>query len=309
MLEKPTGAISTRDRLVADTALCLTAVLWGVNIPVVKFMSNSVDAFVFNALRMVVSTIVLGVLVWLESRWSKQLYPVTESTLTKLAFSFVPFALVTSLFYPLVFMSGIDRTTAGSTALIMSTMPLWTAVISAWFIRERLALHKWMAMMLAFIGTAIVILAGGKVSMSAEDLHGNFLILLASLLWAGGTVLSGPLLKETSPLRLAFFSSLLCTPMQLLIVRQKLVHALPSFAQWENLSALIYSGAFSTGIAYATWHVGVGRLGGSHAAVYQNVVTLVAVLGGCIVLGEPLWVSQVVGGIIMISGLLLMRRT
>jgi drug/metabolite transporter (DMT)-like permease len=80
-------------------------------------------------------------------------------------------------------------------------------------------------------------------------------------------------------------------------------------SQWANFAALFYSGVFSTGIAYVTWHVGVRRLGGSHASVYQNVVTLVAVLGGWIGLGEPVLTSQLIGGLLMLVGLLLMRRS
>ncbi len=149
----------------------------------------------------------------------------------------------------------------------------------------------------------------GKVSLEAKDFAGNLLMLGAAMLWASGTVISGPLLKQISPLRLAFFSSLLTTPMHLLWVSPKLVEQLANFKQTGTFMALIYSGAFSTGIAYATWHVGVRRLGGSHAAVYQNVVTLVAVLGGWFVLNEPLLQSQIFGGVLMLIGLYLMRKS
>jgi drug/metabolite transporter (DMT)-like permease len=155
----------------------------------------------------------------------------------------------------------------------------------------------------------VIVAAGGKVSLSAANFSGNLLILSSAMLWASGTVISGPLLKQISPLRLAFFSSLITTPMHLAIVSPQLAQAMPKLAEWDNFAALFYSGVFSTGIAYVTWHVGVRRLGGSHASVYQNVVTLVAVLGGWIGLGEPMLGSQLVGGLLMIIGLLLIRRT
>jgi drug/metabolite transporter (DMT)-like permease len=308
-LEKlASGSISTfpgltrHERWWADASLMVTAILWGINIPVVKFATAYIDALVFNAARMAVSTVVLGVLALVESKWIAQ--PAQRFSIWRLLI----FALVSSLWYPLMFMWGIDRTTAGNTALLLSSMPLWTAMISAFFISERLPLITWLALVIAFIGTAIVVAAGGKVSLSAANFNGNILILSSAFLWASGTVISGPLLKQISPLRLAFFSSLLTTPMHLWLVGPRLVAALPRFSESHNLWALIYSGAFSTGIAYATWHVGVRKLGGSHAAVYQNVVTLVAVLGGWLALNEPMLGSQLVGGVLMIAGLLLMRK-
>lgn len=293
--------ITARERLLADASLLITTIIWGANIPVVKFASGHVEPLVFNASRMVLSTVALGILAAIEMRFVKQ--PAQRFTKSR----FVVFALISGLFYPLTFMWGIERTTAGNTALLLSSMPLWTAIISALFLHERLPPSTWIAFAIAFIGTAIVVVAGGKVHFSSDNLIGNLLITSAAMLWASGTVISGPLLKQISPLRLAFFSSLLTTPIHLAIVRNKLADALLEFAEPGVLWALIFSGIFSTGIAYATWHVGVRRLGGSHASIYQNVVTLVAVLGGWLALSEPLLLSQIFGGALMICGLLLMR--
>ncbi len=289
--------------MIADLSLIVTSILWGINIPVVKYACINMDGMVFNASRMVISTIVLGLLALVEAKL------IVNSSQTFSKSRFLCFALVSGLFYPLMFMYGINWTTAGNTALLLSSMPLWTAVISALFIGERLPSLTWIALVIAFIGTAIVVAAQGKVSLEAKDFAGNLLMLGAAMLWASGTVISGPLLKQISPLRLAFFSSLLTTPMHLLWVSPKLVEQLANFKQTGTFMALIYSGAFSTGIAYATWHVGVRRLGGSHAAVYQNVVTLVAVLGGWFVLNEPLLQSQIFGGVLMLIGLYLMRKS
>jgi drug/metabolite transporter (DMT)-like permease len=137
---------------------------------------------------------------------------------------------------------------------------------------------------------------------------GNLFILASALSWACSTVLSRSILETISPLRLAFISALLTTPIHLTMTASTLPSALPKLSEFPTLAAIVYSGVFSTGVAYATWHAGVRAVGGSHAAVYQNVVTLVAVIGGWLVLGEQPFVAQVIGGLLMIVGLLLMRR-
>ena len=44
-------AITAQQRLLADASLLITTILWGANIPVVKFASGHVEPLVFNATR------------------------------------------------------------------------------------------------------------------------------------------------------------------------------------------------------------------------------------------------------------------
>lgn len=276
--------------------------MWGINILVFKHGINDFNPWVFNALRLLFATATLGLLVWIESR----IRPVPRREFSKLKV-FV-FAMFTGFFYLLFFVQGVSMTTAGNTALIMSAMPMWTALLSFMFVKERLPGITWIGLLVTFIGTVLVTTySGGKVSLGSEYTIGNLLILLASLTWASGTLLSRPLLQSVSPLQLAFWSALITTPMHLLIIAPQIPENWEKATEWTRAVEIIYSGAFSTGLAYASWHVGVRILGGSHAAVYQNVVTLVAVLGGWLVLHERPVTVQIVGGVLIVIGLIAMR--
>ncbi len=251
-----------------------TARMWGINILVFKHGIQEVNPWVFNALRLIFATVTLGLLTWLESRIRP--FPKREFSKVKV---FV-FAMLTGFLYLLCFVRGVSMTTAGNTALIMSAMPMWTALRSFLFVKEILPGITWFGLFITFVGTLLVTTqSGGRVSFASEYFVGNLLILSGSLAWASGTVLSRSLLLTVSPLQLAFWSALLTTPMHLIIIAPQISENWVRATQCVTMLEIIYSGAFSTGLAYASWHVGVRILGGSHAAVYQNVVTLVAVLG------------------------------
>ena len=111
-----------------------------------------------------------------------------------------------------------------------------------------------------------------------------------------------------TPLQLAMISSWLTVPIHVLIAMKGLPQAFERLSSPPYLFAVIYSGVFSTGIAYATWNAGVRMVGASHASVFQNVVTLVAVIGGWLALGEQMVMAQILGGLLTIAGLFLMRR-
>ncbi len=291
-----------RQRWMADACLLLTAVCWGINIPVFKFAMSLLNPWVFNAIRLVFATIALGVCVAIENR------VVGAKTAAVPWRRVLLFSCMSGLVYQLVFVMGIHRTTAGNTALLLSSMPMWTAVISFFFIGERLPRITWVGLFITFIGTIIVTTQSGTVSLSSQYFTGNLLMLSAAIVWATGTVLSRPILSALSPLRLAFYSSLLTLPFHILFAANEYAAAWPNLQKGSVIAALLYSGVMSTGVAYATWHVGVRQLGGSHAAVYQNVVTLIAVLGGWLFLYEQPTPAQMIGGAFMIVGMLAMRR-
>ena len=289
-------------RFRADAALLLTTVIWGANITVVKSAVDALDPITFNSLRITLSTLTIGLLVWVEAKW----YPTPSQRWSVRRGIF--FALLSGLAYPLLFMFGIDRTTAGNTALLLASMPIWTAIISSTFVHERLSRVTWLGLLVSLVGTIVVIVAGGKVSTAQEFYIGNLLILGAAICWASATVTSGPLLRSISPLRLTFYASLLTTPIHLLIAAHDIPHAFQQLHRPGLVWAIVYSGTMSTGLAYATWHYGVRQLGGSHASVFQNVVTLVAVISAWFFLHEPITPVQIGGGLILFAGLYFMRK-
>lgn len=288
---------------IADIALMGSACMWGINIPVVKYAVAHVEPLVFNASRVLFSTVALGLLAWMESRRFRQVKQ-EPTNWRRVLF----FASLSGLLYSLLFMFGIHRTTASNAALLMATMPMWTAFLSMVFLQERLRRITWIGLVITLLGTAVVILPKGQVSLSGGHMMGNIIILGASLTWASATVVSRPLMETVGPLRLAFLSSVITTPIHWVIV-------LCSYdVQWGTLVdprvayPILYSGILSTGLAYATWNFGVQRLGGSHASVYQNVVTLVSVIGGWVALQEQMLVTQILGGLLMVVGLLTVRK-
>ena len=76
----------------------------------------------------------------------------------------------------------------------------------------------------------------------------------------------------------------------------------------EPWAALRYSGALSTGVAYWLWYDAVLRVGPSRAAAFSNLTPSVGVAAGVVLLGEPLVLRQVLGGVFVIAGLVVMRR-
>jgi drug/metabolite transporter (DMT)-like permease len=290
-----------------DLALLITVLIWGLNFPVIKVALGPMPPFVVNALRFTVSAVVLGALyaTKVKGRPGGFWEPMRAHGRTV-----VGLGLLGYVAYQFLFIVGVDATSAGSASLIVSSSPVWTAVLARLIGFEHLPLGAWGGLVLSLGGTALVVLSGaGAVEVTGDSLFGNSLLLVGAVAWAGYTVLSRPILKtDVSATGLAFFGILVALPFLWGLGVTEWGEVVWADVDGWVWAAIAFSGGLSTGLAYALWNAGVRGVGPSQAAIYNNLVPVVALASGALLLGERVTLYQVLGGALIIGGLMLMRR-
>lgn len=277
------------------------AVIWGINIPIMKIGLERVDVFVFNAIRLTVSAAVLWAYAIRERRRGK--LPDASITVKQL----IVYALLISALYQLAFLLGVRNTTAGNVALIFATTPMWTAVLARMFLGESLRRLAVIGLVITIVGTIIVALQKGDVTADGKHLLGNLFALAAALLWAGGTVYGKPMLSRISPVQLAAWGAVLALPIHIVIASTRFEPSLPALGSVNLWLIILYSGVLSSGLALPMWNYGVRQAGASHAAAVQNLVPVVAILAAWISRGETATFEQVIGGALILGGLVVIR--
>lgn len=307
---------ATVQRWWADVSLMLVALIWGINIPVMKYSIGRMDEFLFNALRLTFSAATLIVVVVVQKRRRRnpvrpREYDTNPAVDRKRRwFGILWFSFLVGFVYQICFLLGINSTTAGNTALIMSAVPVWTAIFAFLLLREKLSAGAWAGMLVALAGVLVVTFCKPATvdSISSGSLFGNLVVSLAAFAWALASVLSRPLMKSVSPLDLACCSVVLTLPLHYLVAWKALPEVGAALSDPILLTAIIFSGVFSTGFASAMWNFGVQHLGAAHAAGFQNLVPLVALAASWILINEVPFALQLAGGGLIIAGLLIMRR-
>jgi drug/metabolite transporter (DMT)-like permease len=298
--------VSVSSRFWADFNLLSVAVLWGINATVMKYGISQVDPFVFNAIRLTVSAIALWFCLLVENRRNRHRPMVKQPR--QLVWWVIGFSFLSGAIYQITFLTGIFKTTAGNTALIMSSCPMWTAGLAVLTTSERLSRAAWVGLSVTLVGTVFVIAQKSEFSTSAATLTGNLIVLAAALAWSISSVVSKPLLNHVSAIRLAFFSIVITLPLHwLLAIPNFQKDCEVAFSPWV-FASILYSGFFSTGVAYAMWNYGIQKLGAPHASIYQNVIPIVAVISAWWMIGETPLPLQIWGGVLIIGGLFIMRR-
>ena len=289
-----------------DFLLLCVVLIWGANFPILKGALSDMHPHVANVFRFSFSAAVLG------AYYSYRCLGTPEGFFSPLRTHWrriVPLGLLGFAAHQIFFIIGINNTAAGNAALIMATNPVWTAVLSYVAGQETLGGRAWIGFSLTMAGTALVVVAGSsEVAIGTGSLFGNLMMLIAALLWGGYTAYNKPLVDKLSPTAVTFFEILAALPVLLAI--GALYQPTLNWTQVDGWawSALLFSGVLAAGIAFIFWNWTVRSIGASRTAVYYNLVPFVALLGGALLLGEPITRPQIAGGALIIGGLLLVRH-
>jgi len=167
----------------------------------------------------------------------------------------------------------------------------------------------WYSVMLSFIGILLIVQGAGRtITLTDQSWIGDLLILAGTICWSTYTVLSKPLLKRYTPLKLTAWTMVMGTPMLVLISIPSLKEQNWSSVPLQGWLGLTYSFLFAIAIGYIVWYTGVSRIGSAKTALYENLITVIAVAVAWLFLSERMTLLQVLGAVLVLSSLYLARR-
>lgn len=224
------------------------------------------------------------------------------------------FALgVTGIFvYNICFFAALSRMPAGRTALFVALNPIVTALALALFFRERLSRRKWLGIVIAFIGAAVIItrgdLPGAFHDLSQSIGVGELLMFCGISGWAAYTIIGRHALKGLSPIAATSYAAL----WGLLLLSCGAVFEIPALDlgqfTWQVVASIAYLGAFGTVIGFVWYYEGVKAIGPARTAVFNNLVPVFGIALSALLLHEPILISMVLGGLLVIAGVTLTNR-
>ncbi|MEM6328585.1 MAG: DMT family transporter [Bacteroidota bacterium] len=292
---------------ISDAGLLFVVLVWGLNFAIIKVPLDVMDPFTVNLFRFAVALVTLGLLHGRASRRRGERF--TEA-LERSPGAVIGLGLLAHVVYQTGFILGIDRITAGMGALLMATAPLWTAIIGHIGGVDRLAGRAWLGVGLGLAGAILVVVGRPAGAEMSGAWTGIALVLAGALAWAVFTVLARPVLtRGVSPLGLTFWGLLFAFPVLVALGVPGLVTTEWARAGSLVWAALVFSGALSIAAAYAIWNEAVRRIGPSRTALYSNLVPFAGVGAGAVLLGEAVVPLQIAGGVLVVAGLVVVRRS
>ena len=204
---------------------------------------------------------------------------------------------------------GLALTTAVHTGWLIGLIPIWSALLSAVVLREKLGSAKIAGLLLGFAGAALVItrgkLSGGLLALPTT--RGDLLILASTVNWAVYSVVGRRTLARLGSARATAFAMLAGWAMlaPLFFLRSGWTeYARLSRAGW---AAIAFLGIGCSGLGYLFWYAALERLETSRVAAFLYLEPLVTLAAAVVLLGEPVHGTTVVGGLIVLAGVFLVQ--
>ncbi|MEO6703554.1 MAG: DMT family transporter [Jatrophihabitantaceae bacterium] len=284
---------SSRRSLRPYAALLFAAASWGVGSTGAKYAVDRLGA---------ITTLTIGVGTAAALLWTVLLVrrPVRVVPLRRY--------LLLALLEPTVAYGGLDlglrRTTASDAALLDGLQSAMVLVIGLIALKEAASRRSVTGVLIATFGAALV--AGVNVSFSAS--LGNALVLLGTLGASASVVLVSVLARDGSALEITAyqfgFGFLMCLPLlgwQWLSNQEQL----PASTDLGPILAAVGVGLVCFAIAYVLYNYATGEVPVGVAGMALNVIPIFGVLAAVTLLDERLGALQVIGGILIITGIAL----
>ena len=216
--------------------------------------------------------------------------------------SLVPYALMAF---------GARRVDAGLGAVLIATIPLFTAIFAVVTAREeRLSGTRLGALLVGFAGVAIVAAPNGLVLGSGSQLA-VAAFLAAAVTLAASTVYGRRLLAEAPALEVSAWklagASVLVVPVMLVVDGPP---AAAAFAP-RPLLAMLFVGVVSTGLARMAYLWASGIIGSTSASLVTYVMPGAALITAWLILGErpaPATVAGLALIVVSLSGVIRVAR-
>ncbi len=285
--------------------------IWGANFSVIKRAFEEMPPQPFNALRMVIASVVFLAAIGIARRMARRgdtvssvLHTPNQLT-TRDRIDLVWLGLVGHFGYQFFFVGGVSLTSASNAALIVGATPAVLAVVSALMGRERISRLHWVGAAISALGIYLVV--GHGASFGGTTLRGDLLVICSGACWVTFTLGAASLIARHSPLYVTGMTMVFGgIPYLVMALPQILRVPWADVSTW-TLGALVLSALLALNLAYVIWYMGVQRLGPARTSIYSNGVPIVAMAVATVWLGEPLTGTKIAGAAAVLSGVLLTR--
>jgi drug/metabolite transporter (DMT)-like permease len=295
--ESPSKTTPGLSKPLAIAATILAVVLWGFSPIGTRYMVGTgfaaAPALAFTGLRYGVAALIFAPLLWQARHWTRRdwLLGLVCGLLGVAGYN-IPAAL------------GQRTVSAGLTGLLDGAEPLMIVLFSA-FAQRRLPGR--LTIIATCLGlTGVILLAQGSGS-ALGDPAGIAWVLLGAVFWAIYCVIVPPLINQRGALPATAVTMMFGALPMLLAGAPGMSGMVETMtaSQWLVTFLLIIG---TSVIAMLAWNAGSAALGAESAGWYLYLLPVISLIGGAILLGEPVKLFELAGGILILLAVYLAQK-
>lgn len=282
--------------IAAFQTVCL-CILFGANAVAIKLSLAGLGLFTTAGMRFGVASLVI----FLYGRLLAKPLAISRNQLLQLAPLGGIFFFQLSLFY-----LGLSKTTASHGTLIANALPFLVMVLAHFFIPgERITLKKFFGLILGFLG--VVALLADSLTISADILWGDMVVLMAIMLWGCNAVYVKRIIGDFHPVQITLYPMLISSVGFILcgifVDQQSIIY----IDGWV-LGSLFYQTFVTASFGMVVWSSMIKKYGATSLHAFVFIMPLSGVFFGVMLLGEPLTANLILAILLVTVGLVVVNR-
>jgi len=292
----------SRSRITSSLKVLFAVIVWGASFIATKIGVQDVTPITVVWLRFGMGVFILGIAVIARKEFA---LPAKKEWAY---FALLGFLGIT--WHQWLQSTGLVTAQASTTAWIVSTTPIFMALLGWLMLKEKLSWGQSAGIALAALGVLLVVSNGELKSIFTGKFGapGDFLIVISAPNWAIFSALSRRGLEKHPAARMMFYvMSFGWLFSSIAFFAGGNLSELPKLTTngWLGISFL---GIFCSGFAYIAWYDALQVIPTSQIGAFLYLEPLVAVFVAAALLSEPItWVS-LVGGVIILLGVFMVNR-
>jgi drug/metabolite transporter (DMT)-like permease len=282
------------------TALYLlpAVVFWGFSYIAIKMVLTELEPVEMISARFLMAGIVLYGIIKFQR---KRIWPVA------MKWHLVVAAGIVFLHF-WVMATGMKDTTASNTAWILTTAPIFIALLSWAYLSEKFTLPQWLGLTLACIGMLALVYNGSIANFQWIHSRGDLIVLGSCVTWALYTVSTREITARVDPIVATFWmvtiAGIVFVPYTLATSGYHKFFALHA----TTTTALIFLGVFCLALAFWLWSEGLMRQPAAEVGVYLYIEPIFTMIGAWLLLNEKITFWLIIGAVLISAGVYVGER-
>jgi len=280
----------------------LTAIFWGGTFIAGRVVAKEVGPFSASFFRFAIASSFLILIIWrIDGRLllpkKRQMVPVILLGLTGV------------FTYNVFFFKGLKLINAGRASIIIANNPIFIAILSAYFFKEKINLIKAVGIIISVTGAIIVISKGNLNEIVQGNIgRGEIFIFCSVLSWVVYSLIGKVVMADLSPISSVFYSCVIGT--FFLFFPACFEGIFNNFHHYPITAwlGIFYLGIFGTVVGFVWYYEGIKMIGPTKASLFINFVPVSAVILAFMILDEPITLSLFIGTILVCAGVYLTNK-
>jgi drug/metabolite transporter (DMT)-like permease len=280
----------------------IAVVVWGASFVATKVALRYTNPDVVVWLRFGMGVIILGVALLARGKFA------LPEKRDWLYFALLGFIGIT--FHQWLQSTGLLTTQATTTGWIVSTIPVFMALLGWLALNEKLRWLQWSGIFLSTFGVLMVVTRGDLFLLTSGKFGtaGDFLILVSAPNWAIFSVLSRRGLKKYPATLMMFYVMVFGWLFSSFWVLAQGGLNQIGLIPWDGWAGIAFLGIFCSGLAYIFWYDALQSLPVAQTGAFLYLEPVVTVIVAALILAERMTVFTLLGGGLILAGVWMVNR-